>query len=32
MMTFYPHKYQNMCIDFIIEHPFCGLFADMGLG
>ena len=29
---FVPHKYQSECIDFILDHPFCGLFLDMGLG
>ena len=32
MMTFEPHKYQTECIEFILTHPFCGLFLDMGLG
>lgn len=32
MTTFIPHKYQSDCIQFIIDHPFCGLFLDMGLG
>lgn len=26
------HKYQKACVEHIIEHPFCGLFLDMGLG
>lgn len=29
---FVAHKYQADCINFIMEHPFCGLFLDMGLG
>lgn len=31
-MEFKPHKYQTDCIRFILDHPFCGLFLDMGLG
>lgn len=31
-MDFVPHDYQRDCINFIIEHPYCGLFLDMGLG
>lgn len=26
------HGYQRAAVDHIIEHPFCGLFLDMGLG
>ena len=26
------HKYQKVCIEHIISHPFCGVFLDMGLG
>lgn len=26
------HKYQLACVQHIIEHPFCGVFVDMGLG
>ena len=26
------HKYQKVCVEHIIEHPFCGVFLDMGLG
>ena len=26
------HKYQKVCIEHIITHPFCGVFLDMGLG
>lgn len=26
------HDYQRQCIDWIIEHPKCALFVDMGLG
>ena len=32
MTEFTPHKYQEECINFIIDHDFCGLFLDMGLG
>lgn len=31
-MIFRPHSYQTRAIDFILEHEFCGLFLDMGLG
>ena len=26
------HKYQLVCAEHIINHPYCGLFIDMGLG
>ena len=26
------HPYQTHCVDFIEEHPYCGIFLDMGLG
>lgn len=26
------HGYQRAAVDHIIDHPFCGLFLDMGLG
>lgn len=26
------HNYQNTCVEHIIDHPYCGLFLDMGLG
>ena len=26
------HEYQNYCIDFILDHPVCGIFLDMGCG
>lgn len=26
------HDYQKACVNHIIEHPFCGVFLDMGLG
>ena len=32
MMTFIPHAYQQHCIDFVINNPFCGLWLGMGLG
>lgn len=31
-MRFEPHDYQRTAIDWIIDHPYCGLFLDMGLG
>ena len=31
-MRFTPHGYQTRAIDFAVEHPYCGLFIDMGLG
>ena len=31
-MTFKPHNYQLRAIDFVVDHPFCALFMDMGLG
>ena len=31
-MKYTPHKYQERAINHIIEHPYCGLFLDMGLG
>lgn len=31
-MKFTPHAYQEYAIQHIIEHPYCGLFLDMGLG
>ena len=31
-MTFKPHNYQQRAIDFVVDHPFCALFMDMGLG
>ena len=27
-----PHEYQTYTTNFIISHPFCGVFLDMGLG
>lgn len=26
------HDYQRTTVDFIIEHPYCGVFLDLGLG
>lgn len=26
------HNYQRACVKHIIEHPYCGLFLEMGLG
>lgn len=26
------HTYQKACVQHIIEHPYCGLFIEMGLG
>lgn len=26
------HNYQKACVEHIIEHPFCGVFLEMGLG
>ena len=31
-MQFRPHQYQEAAAQFIVEHPKCGLFLDMGLG
>jgi SNF2 family DNA or RNA helicase len=31
-MIFKPHAYQERAIRFIIDHPNCALFLDMGLG
>lgn len=31
-MKYVPHEYQNYAEQFIIEHPACGLFLDLGLG
>jgi len=32
MQDFKPYKYQRRAIDWIIDHPRCALFLDMGLG
>ena len=31
-MRFVPHTYQQRAIDFILDHPKCALFLDMGCG
>lgn len=31
-MEYKPHRYQETAEQFIIDHPKCGLFLDMGLG
>ena len=31
-MIYRPHEYQQYAIDWIIDHPVCGVFLDMGLG
>lgn len=31
-MKYSPHDYQNYAKEFIIEHPYCCLMLDMGLG
>lgn len=31
-MKFNAHPYQEKAIRYILDHPFCGLFLDMGLG
>lgn len=31
-MKFIPHDYQKTAIQYILDHPYCGLFLDMGLG
>lgn len=32
MTQFKPHDYQLYAINYIYNHPYCGLFLDMGLG
>ena len=27
-----PHDYQKFATQFVLEHPYCGLILDMGLG
>lgn len=29
---FRPHPYQRRAIEWIVDHPACGLLLDMGLG
>lgn len=31
-MKYSPHDYQSYATDFVLEHPYCGLILDMGLG
>lgn len=31
-MDYKPHAYQEVATQFILDHPYCGLFLDMGLG
>ena len=31
-MKFIPHDYQEYATDYVLKHPYCGLFLDMGLG
>lgn len=31
-MKYSPHDYQAYAKDFVLEHPYCGLILDMGLG
>lgn len=31
-MKYVPYNYQKFSFDHVIEHPFCGLFLEMGLG
>lgn len=31
-MKFIPHDYQKFATQFVLEHPYCGLILDMGLG
>lgn len=31
-MKFNPHEYQRKAIEWVLLHPFCGLFMEMGLG
>lgn len=31
-MQYSPHDYQAYAKDFVLEHPYCGLILDMGLG
>jgi len=31
-MKYNPHEYQKYCADYIIDHPYCGIFLDCGLG
>ena len=31
-MRFEPYDYQKAAVEWILDHPRCGLFLDMGLG
>lgn len=31
-MRYKPYDYQTYCTDYIIRHPYCGIFLDMGCG
>ena len=31
-MKFIPHDYQKFAIQFVLDHPYCGLILDMGVG
>ena len=31
-MQYKPHDYQDYATGFVLEHPYCGLILDMGLG
>jgi SNF2 family DNA or RNA helicase len=31
-MKYNPYNYQTYCTDYIINHPYCGIFLDMGCG
>ena len=31
-MKYNPHDYQTFATNFVLEHPYCGLILDMGLG
>ena len=31
-MIYTPHAYQSRAVDFIVDHRYCALFVDMGLG
>ena len=31
-MRYQPHDYQDYATQFVLEHPYCGLILDMGLG
>ena len=31
-MKYSPHEYQSYATNFVLEHPYCGLILDMGLG